>query len=104
MRNQILSSIAFLGIVATGACVPSGAQAYKVTNILSDGSVPAALTDPNFINPWAISTSGTWWISAQGSGFNYVVSSTGVLNFKVIVPAASGLSTATGLPAGSVTT
>jgi len=88
----------------------AGAQsagAYKVTNLISDGSVPANVTDPNFINPWAISTSGTWWISAQGKGYNYVVASTpnpGTINFKVIVPPASGLTTSVGLPAGSVTT
>ena len=104
MRSQIVSSIALLGIFAAGASVVAEAQAYKATNIISDGSVPAALTDPNFINPWGVSASGNWWISAQGSGFNYVVTPAGAIPFKVIVPAASGLATATGLPAGSVTT
>jgi uncharacterized protein (TIGR03118 family) len=81
------------------------AGVYQVTNLISDGSVPAAFTDPNFINPWAISDSGTWWISTANTGFNYVVGSTapvGTIKFKVIVPPASG--TGTGLPAGSVTT
>jgi uncharacterized protein (TIGR03118 family) len=81
------------------------AGAYQVTNLISDGSVPAAFTDPNFINPWAISDSGTWWISTANTGFNYVVGSTapvGSIKFKVIVPPASG--TGAGLPAGSVTT
>lgn len=104
MRSQIVSSIALLGIFAAGTSVVAEAQAYKVTNIISDGSVPAALTDPNFINPWGVSASGNWWISAQGSGYNYVVNPAGAILFKVIVPAASGLATATGLPAGSVTT
>ena len=81
------------------------AGAYQVTNLISDGSVPAAFTDPNFINPWAISDSGTWWISAANTGYDYVVGSTapvGSIKFKVIVPPASG--TGTGSPAGSVTT
>jgi uncharacterized protein (TIGR03118 family) len=88
----------------------AGAQsagAYKVTNLISDGSVPANVTDSNFINPWAISTSGTWWISAQGTGYNYVVASTpnpGTINFKVVIPPASGSATTPGEPAGSVTT
>jgi uncharacterized protein (TIGR03118 family) len=85
-------------------CSPAYSQAYKVTNILSDGSVPATTTDASFINPWAISTSPTWWISAQGTGLNYVVPPAGTVSFKVVVPASSGLTTATGLPAGSVTT
>jgi uncharacterized protein (TIGR03118 family) len=81
------------------------AGAYQVTNLISDGSVPAAFTDPNFINPWGISDSGTWWISTANTGYNYVVGSTapvGSIKFKVIVPPASG--TGTGSPAGSVTT
>jgi len=82
--------------------------AYKVTNLISDGSVPATVTDATFINPWAISDSGTWWMSVQGSGQNFVVSSTatplGTINFRVIVPPASGLTTSNGFPAGSVTT
>jgi uncharacterized protein (TIGR03118 family) len=96
-------------LIVAALSVPAGAQAagaYKVTNLLSDGSVTASFTDANFINPWAISASGTWWISAEGKGYNYLVSSTpnpGQLGtFKVIVPPASG--TGTGSPAGSVTT
>ncbi len=79
--------------------------AYKVTNLVSDGSVTATVTDTNFINPWAISASGTWWIAAAGTGYDYVVSSTtGAISFKVIVPTAAAPNTANGFPAGSVTT
>ncbi len=110
MRFPFPKSLAAVSLVAAGVFAaavgvsPAAAQAYKVTNILSDGSVPAAATDAGFINPWAVSTSGTWWISAQGTGQNFVLPATGILNFKVVVPAASGSTTATGLPAGSVTT
>lgn len=93
-----------LSLLLAAATAAASAQAYKVTNLVSDGSVPANLTDPGFINPWGVSVSSNWWISAAHSGFNYVVSPTGTIPFKVIVPAASGLTTATGLPAGSVTT
>jgi len=95
-------------LLAAAGSLPVAAQvagAYKVTNLVSDGSVSAAFTDPNFINPWAISVSGTWWIPAQGTGSGYVVASTptpGTINFKMVVPPASG--TAAGLPAGCVTT
>jgi len=107
--RAIAGKVAFLiALIAVALSVQASAQvagAYKVTNIISDGSVAATFTDPNFINPWAISTSGTWWISAQGKGFNYVVASTptlGNINFKVVIPPASG--TGTGSPSGSVTT
>jgi uncharacterized protein (TIGR03118 family) len=105
MRNPISKALAILGIITAVSGQTAVAQAYKVTNLISDGSVPAAVTDANFINPWAVSSSGTWWMSAEGTGYNYVVTSaTGAINFKVIIPNASGLPTATGLPAGSVTT
>jgi uncharacterized protein (TIGR03118 family) len=77
---------------------------YQVTNIVSDGSVPATTIDAHFINPWAISVSPTWWIPAQATGLGYVVGTTGAIAFTMNVPAASGLSTAIGLPAGCVTT
>ncbi|MEO6804173.1 MAG: TIGR03118 family protein [Granulicella sp.] len=96
---------AMIALLTAAACVPAAAQAFQVTNIISDGSVPATVTDANFINPWGVSTSPTLWISAQGTGFNYVSSPvTGAIAFKVIVSAASGLPGATGLPAGSATT
>jgi uncharacterized protein (TIGR03118 family) len=94
-------SVAILSLHATAQT----GGVYQVTNLISDGSVTAAFTDPNFINPWAISDSGTWWISTANTGYNYVVGSTapiGTIKFKVIVPPASG--TTAGSPAGSVTT
>jgi uncharacterized protein (TIGR03118 family) len=92
--------LAFISVVPA---LPSGAQSYKVTNIISDGSVPAPVMDASFLNPWAMSVSGTWWISTANSGYNYVVpAATGTIAFKVIVPQPNG--TGNGAPAGSVTT
>lgn len=100
-----LKAVAIVAFAAAASSSPTAAQAYKVTNIISDGSVPAPTMDANFVNPWAMSVSGTWWISTANSGFNYVVPATsGAIAFKVIVPAASGGSNAIGSPAGSVTT
>ena len=98
-----------LALLGAALSVPLAAQtsgAYKVTNLISDGSVNANITDSSFINPWAISTSPTWWINTANTGLSYVVAATpnpGTINFKVNVPPASG-ATATGLPAGCVTT
>jgi uncharacterized protein (TIGR03118 family) len=99
LRNALLQTVAVLS-----AMLPTAAQSYKVTNLLSDGSVAAVNTDPNFKNPWAISSSGTFWISAANTGYNYVVPPAGTVSFKVIVPTAAAPNTAPGLPAGSVTT
>jgi len=108
--RALAGKIATVALMAAGLSLSVAAQsagAYKVTNLISDGSVAANVTDPEFINPWAISTSGTWWISTEGSGKNFVVASTpnpGTINFKVIIPPASGSTTAPGAPSGSVTT
>ena len=101
---QIFRKLVLHTVAVLAAVMPAAAQSYKVTNLLSDGSVPAINTDANFKDPWAISTSGTFWISAAGSGYNYVVPPAGTVSFKVIVPTAASPNTAPGLPAGSVTT
>jgi uncharacterized protein (TIGR03118 family) len=84
--------------------MPAAAQTYQVTNLVSDGSVPATTTDANFINPWGIAPGPAFWISAEATGFNYVVTTAGASPFKIVVPAATGGSTATGTPTGSVYT
>ncbi len=49
---------------------------YLETNLVSDGSVAAILTDPNMKDPWGISfsTSSPFWISEQASNFQNVSS------------------------------
>ena len=44
------------------------------TNLISDGFVPAQVTDPNLINPWGVSFSSTspFWISENGNGLSSV--------------------------------
>lgn len=80
------------------------AQAYVVKNLFSDGSVTAIASDPNFQNPWGVSVSPTWWISAANTGFNFVISSaTNTSPFKVIIPSTT-TEHPNGSPAGSVTT
>ena len=103
MRRISLLLLAVLSILAAGPAPSLHAQAYTVTNLVSDGSVPATTMDAHFLNPWAMSVSSTWWVSTANSGYNYVISSTtDAIAFKVIIPAGSG--TGTGTPAGSVTT
>ena len=102
VRRGVFTALC-LGSTVLGASLPSQAQAFTVNNIVSDGSVPAQTTDPSFINPWGVSASPNWWISAQGSGLNFVLPVTGVTAFKVTVPLAAQ-PTVSGLPSGSVTT
>jgi uncharacterized protein (TIGR03118 family) len=105
-RSKALLICAAAALVAVASSIPAFAQvagAYTVTNLVSDGSVAATVTDANFINPWAISDSGTWWIAAAGTGYDYAISTVPAIGFKVIVPSGANAS-ANGFPSGSVTT
>jgi uncharacterized protein (TIGR03118 family) len=44
---------------------------FQKTNLVSDGSVSAAVIDPRLINPWGVSfgPTGPFWVSDNGSGF-----------------------------------
>src|SRR5271163_3342740 len=112
-RKSCSRKILALGLMATAGLLPAVAQTagtYSVTNLVSDGSVPATITDANFINPWGV-TNATFWINTQGTGLNYVISPTNfppftppatpAIAFKVVIPAATGGTTATGTPTGA---
>ncbi|XWK70796.1 TIGR03118 family protein [Tunturiibacter gelidiferens] len=68
--------------------------------MLSDGSVTATVTDPQFINPWGVSVGPAFWINTQATGLDYVATATGTIPFKVAIPTASG--TGTGSPTGTI--
>jgi len=88
-------------IASSGLANAQSGGVFQVTNIISDGYVPATTTDPNFIDPWGVSGTNTLWIDTNVTGFSYLSSITGVLgSFKAIVPPASG--TGTGQPTGTV--
>src|ERR1700751_5325405 len=43
---------------------------FTQTNLVSDGAVPAAVIDPNLVNPWGVSFGPTspFWVSDNGTG------------------------------------
>src|SRR5512135_13773 len=45
---------------------------YTETNLVSDGAVPAPVTDMNLVNPWGIvagtATPTPWWVNDNGAG------------------------------------
>jgi uncharacterized protein (TIGR03118 family) len=106
----------FIALSLLAIAIPAAAQTagtYAVSNLVSDGSVPATIMDANFINPWGV-TNGTFWINTQGTGLDYVLSPTNFppftppatpgFAFKISIPAASGGTTATGSPTGAAST
>ena len=102
LKTMTLSIVVLL--VAIALCGFGSAQTagiYQVTNIISDGFVPATTMDPNFIDPWGVSGGNTLWINTAVTGYSYLTSVAGVLgSFKATIPAASG--TGTGSPSGTV--
>lgn len=116
LQRRTGRKILALCFFAAAVALPAAAQTagtYTVTNLISDGSVPATITDANFINPWGI-TNAAFWINAQGTGLNYVVSAANfppftppaspAIAFKITIPAATGGTTATGSPTGAAAT
>jgi uncharacterized protein (TIGR03118 family) len=90
------------GVLLAGASLACAQQAtvYKQTNIISDGAVPALVTDPNFVDPWGVSIGQAFWINTNVTGFDYVTDASGNIQFKATIPPVSG--TGTGSPTGTV--
>jgi uncharacterized protein (TIGR03118 family) len=90
-----------LGLFALQA-LPAHAEKFSVTNLVSDGSVPAVTVDPLLINPWGMSyaPTGPFWVSDNNAGVSTLYDGTGAkvpLNVAIPPPAGgSGSGTATG--------
>jgi uncharacterized protein (TIGR03118 family) len=112
-RNLNLLAACLLTVAITLPAAAQTAGTYTVTNLVSDGSVPATITDANFINPWGV-TNSTFWVNTQATGLDYVISPTNftpftppatpAFAFKISIPAATGATTATGAPTGAAST
>jgi uncharacterized protein (TIGR03118 family) len=84
------------------ACIAfAQTSTYTQTNIVSDGAVAAAQTDPTLINPWGVSIGPQFWIDSPGSGFSLADDANGTKAFAVAVPPAKSTSPH-GSPAGTV--
>ena len=64
----LLGTVAALTLVL--APRPAAAVTFSVTNLVSDGSVPAVTTDSNLVNPWGVSFGPTspFWVSDNKTG------------------------------------
>ncbi len=74
---------------------------FVQTNLVSDGAVPAAFTDPKLVNPWGLVAGPTtpWWVNDNGTGFSTLYSGTGTK-----VPRDFTVPPAGGSPAGTTAT
>lgn len=78
---------------------------YQQTNLVSNTSGAAAVTDPNLVNPWGLarSSKGPWWISDNNSGLSTLYTGTGsIAPLVVTIPTADPSSSQLGSPTGIV--
>lgn len=78
-------------------------QNYNQTNLVSNISGVAPVTDPALINPWGMSrgSSSPWWISDNGAGVATLYNGSGTKSaLTVTIPAAA--SGKTGTPTGTI--
>src|ERR1700676_2803220 len=95
---------AVLALITGTACF---GQHYTQTNLVSNESGVAPVTDPQLINPWGISRgSGTpWWVSDQRTGLSTLYNGAGAKeSLIVVIPPAdpNNKKTPTGTPTGTI--
>src|SRR2546423_939421 len=106
MKKSLLRFIAgsALSAIAGVACF---GQHYNQTNLVSNTSGVAPVTDPQLINPWGISrASGSpWWISDNATGFSTLYNGAGTKQSLIVtIPQSdpNNKNTPTGTPAGTI--
>jgi hypothetical protein len=77
MKILLRSTMATALALITGA-VCFG-QHYTQTNLVSNASGVAPVTDPQLINPWGISrgSGSPWWVSDNATGFSTLYNGAG---------------------------
>jgi uncharacterized protein (TIGR03118 family) len=84
--------------------VPARADTYSNTNFQSDIPGVAQHVDPNLVNPWgmSVSTSGTIWVSDNGTGVSTLYHQDGTAVSLVVTIPTSKQNRGTGNPTGQV--
>ncbi|MDB5365557.1 MAG: motif protein [Rhodospirillales bacterium] len=88
--RRTLVSAGFFSFLALSFAGTAGAT-YVQQNLVSNGSVPGTLTDPNLINAWGMSYSptGPFWVSSNGADVATLYNGAGVIQSLVVsTPAA----------------
>jgi uncharacterized protein (TIGR03118 family) len=92
-RIFVNAAVAILGVTMTLG--PARAQFYEVQNLVSDGSVPADHTIPDFVNPWGLDAGPNtfWWVAVNGDGTSVLIDGMGnPQSLLVTIPAPDGSS------------
>jgi len=94
--QRVAQALAAIGLAALLASCGGGSSSnppanFSVTNLVSDGAVPARHTDPNLVNGWgvAFNPNGFVWVADNGTSTSTLYDGNGVPQSLVV-----------GLPAG----
>jgi uncharacterized protein (TIGR03118 family) len=83
-----------------------GQTRFVQTNLVSDGAVPAASTDPQLVNPWGLAASpkSPWWLNDNGTGLSTLDNGAGAKQSLVVTipPPAGSPAGTTSTPTGMV--
>ena len=108
MRVSNVNSVSLTAVLGAGllafSALPAHAIAFKITNLVSDGFVPAKTIDPDLINPWGMSygPTGPFWVSDNDAGVTTLYNGAGTkIALTVAIPPPGG-STDIGHPTGQV--
>jgi uncharacterized protein (TIGR03118 family) len=88
MRSSSLLVLGISAMLTIGSASPATAQ-YVQHNLVSDGAIPANVTDSSLVNAWGLAASSTspWWVSDNGTGKATVYNgNTGAKLLQVTVP------------------
>jgi uncharacterized protein (TIGR03118 family) len=101
---QRFAASGVLALIMGAACF---GQHYTQTDLVSNESGVAPVTDPQLINPWGISRgSGTpWWVSDQRTGLSTLYNGAGTKEALIVtIPPAdpTNKNTPTGTPTGTI--
>jgi uncharacterized protein (TIGR03118 family) len=102
-RVATLCVLAALGVLVTAGSSPGGTavghETYTVTNLVSDGAIPAAHTDANLVNAWGLTATATspWWVANNGTDTTTLYNGDGVAQ-----PATPLVVSVPGAPTGAV--
>jgi uncharacterized protein (TIGR03118 family) len=84
----------------TATLTVTAAAAFSQTNLVSNGAVMAAVTDPNLVNPWglALSPTGPMWVANNGTQTSTLYDGTGIKQALVVAipPPSAGPANPTG--------
>jgi uncharacterized protein (TIGR03118 family) len=95
---------ALLALTTQAVCF---AQHYTQTNLVSNTSGVAPVTDPQLVNPWGLSRSSSspWWISDNAMGFSTLYNGAGTKQSLIVtIPPSdpNNKNTPTGTPTGTI--